>query len=113
MPTRASKSSQLSFPSFLGFISSRNQTAQDYYCHEEPTPMQPTEETNDIPTDYEVSLENLPPAAILENKAQSQSFPRGMITLVRSVKSIFCCFVASIVFKIFFFFFHMHYHFLN
>ena len=33
--------------------------------------MQPTEETNGIPTDYEVAMENLPQAAILENKAQS------------------------------------------
>ena len=30
--------------------------------------MQPTEETNGIPTDYEVAMENLPQAAILENK---------------------------------------------
>ena len=67
--------------------------------------MQPTEETNRIPADYEVSMKNLPQAAILENKAQSQSFPRGMITLVRSEKSIFFfCFVTSIVFKFFFFF---------
>ena len=66
--------------------------------------MQPTEETNRIPADYEVSMKNLPQAAILENKAQSQSFPRGMITLVRSEKSIF----FSLVFK-FFFFFQMHY----
>ena len=62
--------------------------------------MQPTEETNRIPADYEVSMKNLPQAAILENKAQSQSFPRGMITLVRSEKSIF----FSLVFKFFFFF---------
>ena len=66
--------------------------------------MQPTEETNRIPADYEVSMENLPQAAILENKAQSQSFPRGMITQVRSEKSIFFCFVTSIVFKFFFLF---------
>ena len=54
--------------------------------------MQPTEETNGIPTNCEVSLENLTLAAILENKTQSHSFPRGMITSVRSEKSIFFLF---------------------
>lgn len=40
----------------------------------------------------------------MENKAQSQSFLRGMITLVLSVKSFFFfCFVTSVVFRIFFF----------
>lgn len=39
----------------------------------------------------------------MENKAQYQSFLRGMITLVLSVKSFFFCFVTSVVFRIFFF----------
>ena len=40
------KSSHFSFPSFLRFISNWNKTAQGYYCPEEPTPVQLTEETN-------------------------------------------------------------------